>query len=215
MSNCSCTDSKCKAVNVVPRIGKPAPGFSCQGVFQKKFKKYSLEQFKGKWVVLVFYPLDFTFVCPTEIIAYSKWAEKFRAENTEILYVSTDSVFSHLAWLKTDPKTGGLGQDIKFPLLSDLSHEISKSYGVLIEDGDDAGATFRGLFIIDDKGVLRCAHIHDNSVGRNPEETLRIVQGYQFADEHGEVCPAGWKKGGKTIKPTPEASQEYFGSTSS
>jgi alkyl hydroperoxide reductase subunit AhpC len=164
-----------------------------------------LKDYQGKWLVLFFYPLDFTFVCPTEIIEFSERSKEFEAINTNVVGVSVDSKFSHLAWINMARKDGGLGQ-MKIPLVSDITKEISRDYGVLLKDGVAA----RGTFIIDPKGIIRQVSVNDLSVGRNVSETLRLVEGYQFADEHGEVCPAGWKKGAKTMIPNPKDSKKYF-----
>ncbi|KAJ8305631.1 hypothetical protein KUTeg_016176 [Tegillarca granosa] len=147
-----------------------------------------------------------TFVCPTEIIAFSDRVEEFKAINCEVVACSTDSHFSHLAWINTPRKQGGLG-DMKIPILADRTQEISKTYGVLKED---EGVTFRALFIIDDKGNLRQITINDLPVGRSVDETLRLVQAFQFTDKHGEVCPAGWKPGSDTMKPDPKGSKSFF-----
>ncbi|KAM7172838.1 LOW QUALITY PROTEIN: peroxiredoxin-2-like [Macrochelys suwanniensis] len=187
-------------------IGKPAPGFHATAAVDGAFKEIKLSDYKGKYVVLFFYPLDFTFVCPTEIIAFSEHAEDFRKLRCEVLGVSVDSHFTHLAWVNTPRKEGGLGT-IKIPLLSDLTRSMAADYGVLKED---EGITYRGLFIIDSKGVLRQITVNDLPVGRSVEETLRLVQAFQYTDTHGEVCPAGWQPGGDTIKPTVKESKEYF-----
>jgi peroxiredoxin (alkyl hydroperoxide reductase subunit C) len=173
------------------------------------FKKISLSDFKGKYLVFFFYPLDFTFVCPTEIVAFSERVEDFRKLGVEIVGCSVDSAFSHLAWINTPRKEGGLG-GLKYPLLSDITKSIAKDYEVLIEDGDDAGVALRGLFIISPEGVLRQKTVNDLPVGRSVEETLRLVKAFQFADEHGEVCPANWEPGADTIKPDVVASRSYF-----
>lgn len=188
------------------KVAQPAPDFEGTAVVNGEFKTIKLSDYKGKYVVLFFYPMDFTFVCPTEIIAFSESAEKFRAINTEVIACSTDSHFSHLAWINTPRKQGGLGE-MKIPLLADRSMKISRAYGVLNED---VGIDFRGLFIIDDKGKLRQITINDLPVGRSVDETLRLVQAFQYTDAHGEVCPAGWKPGADTIKPNPKDSQAYF-----
>jgi len=188
-------------------IGKPAPDFKAAAVVDGEFKEVSLSDYKGKYVVLFFYPLDFTFVCPTEIIAFSDRSDEFRKIGCEILAASTDSQFSHYAWINTPRKQGGLGE-MKIPLIADTTHSISKDYGVLKED---QGIAFRGLFIIDVKGVLRQVTINDLPVGRDVDETLRLVQAFQYTDNHGEVCPAGWKPGKDTIKPGLKESKEYFG----
>jgi len=188
---------------------QPAPQFTGTAVVNGTFKEISLADYKGKYVVLFFYPLDFTFVCPTEIIAFSDRADEFRQLGCEVIACSTDSHFSHLAWCNTPRKAGGLG-DMKIPLLADKSMAISRAYGVLKED---EGLDFRGLFIIDDKQKLRQITINDLPVGRDVDETLRLVQAFQFTDKHGEVCPAGWKPGAATMKPDPEGSKSYFEGT--
>jgi peroxiredoxin 2/4 len=139
--------------------------------------------------------LNSTFVCPTEILAFNDRAHEFRALNTEVLAASVDSHFTHLAWVNTPRTEGGLGQ-LTIPLLSDLTHKISIDYGVYLED---VGHTLRGLFIIDDKQVLRQITMNDLPVGRSVDETLRLVQAFQYTDRHGEVCPAGWKPGSDTV----------------
>lgn len=187
-------------------LTKPAPEFTTQAVVDGDFQEIKLSQYRGKYVVLFFYPLDFTFVCPTEIIAFSDRVEEFRNINCEVLAASTDSVFSHLAWVNTPRKIGGLG-NMNIPLLEDKTHEIARKYGCLKEE---EGIAFRGLFIIDDKGNLRQITINDLPVGRSVDETLRLVQAFQFTDKHGEVCPAGWKPGADTIKPGVNESKEYF-----
>lgn len=150
-----------------------------------------------------------TFVCPTEIIAFSDRVEEFTKIKTTVIAASTDSHFSHLAWINTPRKQGGLGQ-MNVPLLSDKSMAIARSYGVLDES---SGVPFRGLFIIDKNGILRQITINDLPVGRSVDETLRLVQAFQFTDEHGEVCPANWTPGKKTMKPDPNGSKEYFQSS--
>ncbi|KAG2176151.1 hypothetical protein INT43_005384 [Umbelopsis isabellina] len=160
----------------------------------------------GQYVVFFWYPMDFTFVCPTEIIAFSDRIAEFKALNTAVIAASTDSEFSHLAWVNTPRKQGGLGE-MKIPIIADKTKSIARDYGVLIEE---AGVALRGLFIIDPKGTVRQITINDLPVGRSVDETLRLVEAFQFTDEHGEVCPAGWQKGDKTIKPDSKASKEYF-----
>ncbi|XP_062891984.1 peroxiredoxin-1-like [Mobula hypostoma] len=189
------------------KIGHPAPDFTAKAVMPNgEFKDLTLSSYKGKYVVVFFYPLDFTFVCPTEIIAFSDRADDFRKINCEVIGASTDSHFSHLAWINTPRKQGGLGH-MNVPLVADLTHSISKDYGVLKED---EGISYRGLFIIDEKGILRQITINDLPVGRSVDETLRLVQAFQFTDKHGEVCPAGWKPGSDTIKPDVQGSKKYF-----
>ncbi|KAK1153730.1 peroxiredoxin-1 isoform X1 [Acipenser oxyrinchus oxyrinchus] len=188
------------------KIGKPAPHFQATAVVDGQFKDIKLSDYRGKYVVLFFYPLDFTFVCPTEITAFSDRVSDFKKINCEVIAASTDSQFSHLAWINTPRKEGGLGS-MKIPLLADLSQSISRDYGVLKED---EGIAYRGLFVIDDKGILRQITVNDLPVGRSVDETLRLVQAFQFSDQHGEVCPAGWKPGSDTIVPDVDKSKEYF-----
>ncbi|XP_070148793.1 peroxiredoxin 2 [Polyergus mexicanus] len=190
----------------MPQIQKPAPPFSSTAVVKGQFKDISLSDYKGKYVVLFFYPLDFTFVCPTEIIAFSDRVKEFNDINCEVIAASTDSHFSHLAWVNTPRKQGGLGE-MNIPLLADKSSKIARDYGVLDED---TGIPFRGLFIIDDKQILRQITVNDLPVGRSVDETLRLVQAFQYTDKYGEVCPAGWKPGKKAMKPDVVGSKEYF-----
>ncbi|CAG4991491.1 unnamed protein product [Parnassius apollo] len=187
-------------------ISKPAPEWEATAVVNGEFTQLSLSSFKGKYLVFFFYPLDFTFVCPTEILAFSERIEEFKKINTEVVACSVDSHFTHLAWINTPRKEGGLGK-INIPLLSDLTHSIAKDYGVYLED---LGHTLRGLFIIDDKGILRQITMNDLPVGRSVDETLRLVQAFQYTDNHGEVCPAGWKPGQDTIIPNPAEKKKYF-----
>ncbi|XP_035776702.1 peroxiredoxin-2-like [Anopheles albimanus] len=192
----------------VAQVQKPAPPFQGTAVVNNDFKEIKLEDYKGKYLVLFFYPLDFTFVCPTEIIAFSDRIQEFRALNTEVVGVSVDSHFSHLAWINQPRKSGGLGK-LDYPLLADLTKQISADYGVLLED---AGISLRGLFIIDPAGVVRQITINDLPVGRSVDETLRLIKAFQFVEKHGEVCPANWEpnKNAATIKPNPKESREYF-----
>jgi alkyl hydroperoxide reductase subunit AhpC len=188
-------------------VTKPAPNFEATAVAPNgEFVDIKLSDYKGKYLVLFFYPLDFTFVCPTEITAFSDRVDEFRSIGCEVVCASVDSQFTHLAWTEKSRKEGGLGQ-MKIPMISDITKQISKDYGILLED---AGVSLRGLFIIDGKGILRQATVNDLPVGRSVDETLRLVQAFQFTDEHGEVCPAGWKPGAATMKPDPVGSKEYF-----
>jgi len=187
-------------------VSKPAPNFEAQAVMPDgSFKQIKLSDFKGKYVVLFFYPLDFTFVCPTEIIAFSDQQGEFEKRNTQVLGVSIDSHFSHLAWRNTDRKTGGLGE-IKYPLVADLNKQICKDYDVLA----DMGIAFRGLFLIDKDGVVQHQLVNNLPLGRNIGEALRMVDALQYHEEHGEVCPANWKEGSDGMKADPKGSQEYF-----
>ncbi|CAG9806836.1 unnamed protein product [Chironomus riparius] len=189
------------------QVQKPAPNFAGTAVIDNDFKEIKLSDYSGKYLVLFFYPLDFTFVCPTEIIAFSDRINEFKDLNCEVVGVSVDSHFSHLAWSNTPRKQGGIGK-IEYPLLADLTKKVSADYGVLLEDG----ISLRGLFIIDPKQVVRQITINDLPVGRSVDETLRLIKAFQFTDKHGEVCPANWdeKKNKATIKPDPKGSQEYF-----
>ena len=168
------------------QVGQPAPEFSLQALVGEEFKNISLSDYKGKkWVILFFYPLDFTFVCPTEILEFSKASSQFEKLNAVILGASIDSIYSHLAWTKE------LGK-LNYPLMSDITQEVARNYGILIEE---KGHALRGLFIIDPDGVLRYQVVHDLSVGRSVDETLRVLQALQS----GELCPIGWKPGQKTL----------------
>jgi peroxiredoxin (alkyl hydroperoxide reductase subunit C) len=189
------------------QVGQLAPNFEAVAVFDQEFAKVKLSDYLDKkYVVLFFYPLDFTFVCPTEITAFSDNFEKFAELNTEILGVSVDSEFSHLAWLQTERDAGGLG-DLKYPLVSDLKKEISSAYNVLT----DEGIALRGLFIIDKEGVIQHATINNLAFGRSVDETLRVLQAIQYVQTNPEeVCPANWKPGDKTMVPDPVKSKDYF-----
>jgi len=189
------------------RVGQQAPEFSATAVFDQEFKQSSLSDYRGKYVVLFFYPLDFTFVCPTEITAFSDKYSEFAKLNTEVLGVSVDSQFSHLAWIQTPRNQGGIG-DINYPLISDLKKEISSAYNVLDED---AGVALRGLFIIDPNGVVMHATINNLPVGRNVDETLRVLQAFQHVQTHpDEVCPANWNKGDDAMQGTHESVADYL-----
>lgn len=186
-------------------VGGKAPDFKATALVNGDFETKSLADYKGKWKVLFFYPLDFTFVCPTELIAYSEAASQFTDIGCELIACSVDSEFSHLAWTQTPREEGGIGE-IKYPILADITKKIARDYGVLA----DEAVALRGLFIIDDQDVIQHSTINNLSVGRNPEETLRLVKGYQYTAKHGEVCPAGWTEGADTMKPDPKGSKEYF-----
>lgn len=187
-------------------VGNPAPEFKADAVFNGEFKTISLDDYKGKWKVLLFYPLDFTFVCPTEITAYSDALSKFKELNCEVLAISTDSKFSHLAWTKQSRSEGGIG-NVQYAIISDFNKTIARDYGVLIEE---AGVALRGLFIIDDKNVVQHATINNLGVGRNVDETLRLIDAFQYTAKHGEVCPVNWSKGKDSMKPSPTGSQTWF-----
>lgn len=187
-------------------VQKPAPDFKATAVMADgSFKEISLADYRGKYVVLFFYPLDFTFVCPTEIIAFSDAAKSFEALGVQLLGVSVDSHFSHLAWRNLPRTEGGLGQ-IDYPLIADLNKSIARSYDVLVNDA----VALRGLFLIDKAGIVRHQVVNDLPLGRSVEEALRMVKALQFFEANGEVCPANWKEGSRTIKPTVDKSKEFF-----
>jgi peroxiredoxin (alkyl hydroperoxide reductase subunit C) len=188
-------------------VTKKAPDFKAQAVMPDgSFKEIALADYRGKnYVVLFFYPLDFTFVCPTEIIAFSEAASQFEALGTQLLGCSVDSHFTHLAWRSMPRSKGGLGE-IKYPLVADLNKRIAADYDVLLE----GGVALRGLFLIDKEGVVRHQVVNDLPLGRNVDEVLRMVKALQFVEAHGEVCPANWQEGKATIKPNPKGSQEFF-----
>ena len=187
-------------------VSQKAPDFTAEAYVNGEFKKVSLADFKGKKVVLFFYPLDFTFVCPTEILAFVDRIDDFKKRNTEVLGVSVDSHFTHQAWAQVDRKDGGI-KGVNYPLLADLSKNISRSYGVLIEE---AGIALRGLFIINKDGVLKHSTINHLDLGRSVDEVLRLLDAVDFSEEHGEVCPANWKKGEKAMKPNAAGLKEYM-----
>ncbi|KAH7430585.1 hypothetical protein KP509_08G004700 [Ceratopteris richardii] len=191
-----------------PLVGIQAPDFEAEAVLDHEFVKVKLSNYRGKkYVVLFFYPLDFTFVCPTEITAFSDRYEEFEKLNTEVLGISTDSVFSHLAWIQIDRRSGGLGE-LKYPLVADLTKTITRSYNVLIPS---QGIGLRGLFIIDKDGIIQHVTINNLAIGRNVDEALRTLKAVQHVQEYpDEVCPAGWKPGDKTMKSDTKQSKEYF-----
>jgi alkyl hydroperoxide reductase subunit AhpC len=189
-------------------VTKPAPDFKADAVLKDgSFGSISLSQFRGKYVLLFFYPLDFTFVCPTEIIAFSDRVKDFEALGVEVIGVSVDSHFSHLAWRNTPRTQGGIGP-IAYSLVADLNKQIARDYDVLLNDA----VALRGLFLIDKNGVVRHQVVNDLPLGRSVDEALRMVKALQFFEANGEVCPADWQEGKKTIKPTVSGSKEFFGS---
>ena len=185
-------------------VQKEAPAFSAQAVVAGEFKTISLADYSGKYVVLFFYPLDFTFVCPTEIIAFSERVDEFQKRGVQVIGCSTDSRFSHKAWIDTPRTKGGLGE-LKYPLMEDLTKKISTDYGVLIES---VGVALRGLFVIDKGGIVRHITINDLPLGRSVDEVLRLVDALQHFEKHGEVCPADWKPGSLALNP--KKASEYF-----
>jgi len=187
-------------------VQQPAPEFRAQAVMPDgSFKEVALSDYRGKYVLLFFYPLDFTFVCPTEIIAFSDAVKEFEALGVQVLSCSVDSHFTHLAWRNVPRDKGGLG-DIQYPMVADLNKQIARDYGVLLE----GGIALRGLFLIDKEGVVRHQLVNDLPLGRSVAEALRTVEALQYFEANGEVCPANWKKGKATIKPNPKDSQEFF-----
>ncbi|WP_066115723.1 peroxiredoxin [Geminocystis sp. NIES-3709] len=189
------------------QVGQKAPDFTATSVINQDFRTLKLSDYLSQYVILFFYPLDFTFVCPTEIIAFSDRHDEFKALNTEILGVSVDSEFAHLAWIQTERKQGGIG-DINYPLISDLKKEISTAYNVL---EPNAGVALRGLFIIDRNGIIQHITVNNLSFGRSVDETLRVLKAIQYVQSHdNEVCPVGWQEGDKTMNPDPVKSKVYF-----
>ncbi|MDR3624279.1 MAG: peroxiredoxin [Chlamydiales bacterium] len=188
-------------------VGKKAPEFSVSAVVNGVIvDRYSLAEARDKNVLLFFYPLDFTFVCPTELHAFQERLEEFEARNTQVIGCSVDSVYSHLAWLGTPKNKGGIA-GIEYPLLSDLNKSVARSYDVLSED---AGVAYRGLFLIDQKGFVKHQIVNDLSLGRSVDEALRVIDALTFVEKHGEVCPANWKSGSKGMKPSAEGLHAYL-----
>ncbi len=188
-------------------VSHPAPNFTAAAVMADGAinDALSLSDYRGQYVVLFFYPLDFTFVCPSEIIAHDKRAEAFSANGVQLLGVSIDSQFTHLAWRNTPVAKGGIGP-VRFPLIADVNHKIVQSFGIEHEDG----VALRGSFLIDKEGIIQHAVINNLPLGRNVDEMLRLVDALQFSEEHGEVCPAGWQKGEQGMKPTTDGVADYL-----
>ena len=189
-------------------IGKKAPNFKAEAVANGKvIKDFLLDLFSGKYIVLFFYPLDFTFVCPTELHAFQDRLSEFEAKGAQVIGCSVDSAFCHLAWVHTPKAKGGI-EGVTYPLVADLNKEIARQYHVLNEE---AGVAFRGLFLIDKEGIIRHQLVNDLPLGRSVNEVLRLLDALIFHEEHGEVCPANWKEGDKSMKPTQEGLATYFG----
>ncbi len=187
-------------------VTKEAPDFTAQAVMpDDSFEDLTLSSYRGKYVVLFFYPLDFTFVCPSEIIAFDNAVSRFEAKNAALIGVSVDSQYTHLAWKNTPRDQGGIGP-VGYPLVADLNKNIARDYGVLFDDA----VALRGLFLIDTEGIVRHALVNDLPLGRNVEEALRILEALQFTEEHGEVCPANWREGEDAMRPTAEGVAEYL-----
>jgi alkyl hydroperoxide reductase subunit AhpC len=187
-------------------VQKPAPDFKAQAVMPDgSFKEISLSDYKDKYILLFFYPLDFTFVCPTEIIAFSDRAAEFEQQGVQIIGVSVDSHFTHLAWRNMARDQGGLG-NIAYPLVADINKRIARDYDVLV----DEAVALRGLFLIDKSGIVRHQVVNDLPLGRSVDEAVRMVQALKFFEVNGEVCPANWKEGSRTIKPNVKDSKKFF-----
>jgi len=205
-------------------VTKPAPEFKTQAVMpDNSIQEVSLSDYNGKKVVLFFYPLDFTFVCPTELLAFDKRLAEFEKRGVQVLGCSVDSRWSHLAWKNTDVNKGGIG-NVQYPLLQDLDKSIARSYDVLVGATDayvetdnaaenttvGGGVALRGSFLIDEKGVVRHAVLNDLPLGRNIDEMLRMIDALSYHQKHGEVCPAGWKDGDSAMKESPDGVADYL-----
>lgn len=187
-------------------VTREAPDFAAQAVMpDNSFAEFKLSSLRGKYTVLFFYPLDFTFVCPSEIIAFDKALAEFKKRDCEVVGVSIDSHFSHLAWKNTPREHGGIG-NVQFPIVADIKKSIARDYGILFNES----IALRGLFLIDKKGVVRHQVVNDLPLGRSVEEALRMVDALQFFESHGEVCPANWKPGEKAMKPSADGVREYL-----
>ncbi|MBM9613118.1 peroxiredoxin [Desulfobulbus rhabdoformis] len=188
-------------------VTQEAPDFTATAVMADNSMNpdFKLSDYRGKYVILFFYPLDFTFVCPSEIIAFDRALETFKSKNCEIIGVSIDSQFSHWAWKNTPIKQGGIG-NIQYPLVADLDKNISRQYGVLLEEG----IALRGTFLIDRDGIVRHAVVNDLPLGRNIDEALRMVDSLQFHEKHGDVCPANWQEGKDAMTPTAKGVADYL-----
>ena len=189
-------------------VTRPAPDFTAAAVMPDNTinENFSLSDLRGKYVVLFFYPLDFTFVCPSEIIAHHRRVEEFNKRGVEVVGVSIDSQFTHHAWRNTPVDKGGIGQ-IDFPLVADVQHKIAQAYGV---EHPEAGVALRGSFLIDKDGIVRHQVVNDLPLGREVDEMIRLVDALQFTEEHGEVCPAGWQKGDEGMKPDAAGVADYL-----
>lgn len=188
-------------------VNRPAPDFKApavmpDGIFKEDF---NISDLKGKYVVLFFWPMDFTFVCPSEIIAHDKRLKEFDERETIVVGVSIDSQFTHLAWKSTPVNQGGIGQ-VGFPMVADIKHEIAKAYGIEHEDG----VALRASFLIDKDGIVQHQVVNNLPIGRNVDEMLRVIDALQFTEKYGEVCPAGWNKGDEGMKPTSEGVADYL-----
>lgn len=188
-------------------VTQKAPDFKAAAVMtdNRIEPEFTLSSLRGKYVILMFYPLDFTFVCPTEILAFDEKLEEFHARDAEVIGVSVDSIRTHLSWKRTPVEDGGIGP-VRYPIVSDATKEIARSYGVLL----DEGVALRGLFLIDREGIVRHAVLNDLDLGRSVDEALRMLDAVRFVDEHGEVCPADWEQGEEGMKPTTKGVVDYL-----
>jgi peroxiredoxin 2/4 len=189
-------------------VGKPAPDFELEGYFKGQFSKYKLSGYRKKWVILLFYPLDFTFVCPTEVLNFSASAEEFAKIDCQIFGISVDSMYVHKAWVDTKREDGGLGGSLAYPLLSDLNKVTARNYGILMED---EGVALRGLFLISPDGLIMHSTINSLSVGRSVSEAMRVLKAFQFVSIHdGLVCPADWQEGKDTMVANSDGMKKYL-----
>ncbi len=189
-------------------VGGPAPDFELEGYFNGQFSKVKLTDYRKKWVLLLFYPLDFTFVCPTEVLNFSAAAEQFSKLNCQVFGISVDSIYVHKAWVDTKREDGGLGGNLNYPLLSDLNKMTARDYGILMED---EGVALRGLFLISPEGVIMHAAINSLTVGRSVTEAVRILKAFQFVSSHeGQVCPADWEEGKDTMTANSDGMKKYL-----
>ena len=187
-------------------VTKEAPDFTATAVMpDNTFSELKLSDYKGKYTILFFYPLDFTFVCPSELIAFDKKLAEFKKRNCEVISVSIDSEFTHLAWKNTPVENGGIG-NIQYPMIADITKNISKDFGVLF----NGAVALRGLFLIDKEGIVRHQVVNDLPLGRNIDEALRMLEALQFVETYGEVCPANWEEGKSSMKATPQGVAEYL-----
>jgi peroxiredoxin (alkyl hydroperoxide reductase subunit C) len=189
-------------------VGQMAPDFELEGYFKGELKSFKLSDYRGKWVYLLFYPLDFTFVCPTEVLSFSEHCPQFEERQCQILGISVDSQFVHKAWVDSRKEDGGLGGSLNYPLLADLNKTVARSFGVLDEE---AGVALRGLFLIDPEGTVMHATVNNLPVGRSAKEALRTLKAFQYVASHeGEVCPADWEEGMDTMKADPEEMKKFL-----
>jgi peroxiredoxin (alkyl hydroperoxide reductase subunit C) len=189
-------------------VSGPSPDFELEGYFKGQFEKYKLSDYRRKWVILLFYPLDFTFVCPTEVLNFSAAAEQFSKLNCQIFGISVDSVFVHKAWVETKREDGGLGGSLNYPLLSDLNKGTARDYGILMEK---EGVALRGLFLISPDGIMMHSTINSLSVGRSVNEAMRVLKAFQFVSTHeGQVCPADWEEGKDTMIANSDGMKKYL-----